>query len=294
VARSSTALGSLIEHVETNRIDNVIHFAAKKAVAESVSEPLMYYDNNLKSLLNLLAIYARNRRRHQLAIVFSSSCTVYGDTVDLPVTERTLTSTPTSPYGKTKLMCEQILEDVARIGTNAVSAVSLRYFNPIGAHPSGLIGELPIGKPQNIVPIMTQIAAGCHDMKELTIAGSDYETYDGTCIRDYIHVVDLAKAHVKALEFANKHQHCYEVFNLGSGKGTTVLELVNSFNELSNNMLKFKFGHRRQGDVTQIWSDSTKALELLGWSTERSVKEALLSAWQWQLRLVANQIAERK
>ena len=260
------------------KIDGVIHFAAFKAVGESMEEPLAYYRNNLGSLLTLLdAMLAENISN----FIFSSSCTVYGEPDQSPVTEQTPVKPAASVYGNTKQIGEEILRDVA--ASKNLKAISLRYFNPIGAHPSGKIGELPRGIPSNLVPFMTQTAVGLR--KSLTIFGNDYPTSDGTCIRDYIHVMDLAEAHVAALRYSMQQSGAkfYDTFNLGSGQGNTVLELVRTFEKVSGKPLSFTIGPRRAGDVVAVWADVKKSSELLGWQTKRSLEEALTDAWRWQL-----------
>jgi UDP-glucose 4-epimerase len=262
--------------------DAVIHFAAYKAVGESVEKPLRYYGNNLVSLLTLLEAM---EKFGSSKLVFSSSCTVYGQPQMNPVDETSADSNAASPYGHTKVMCEQILKDYERSGAN-LKTVLLRYFNPVGAHPSGKIGELPNGVPNNLVPYITQTAAGIRE--KLVVHGNDYETPDGSCIRDFIHVVDLAKAHVAALEFLEKHNHRIEVFNLGQGKGNSVLEMVNTFEEVAGVKLNYTIGPRRAGDVEKIWADTSKAERMLGWKTELTIKDALKDAWNWQLALSKN------
>lgn len=261
-------------------IAGVIHFAAYKAVGESVSNPLKYYDNNLKSLINLLISMQENSIEN---IVFSSSCTVYGEPDQLPVKENSLVKQAISPYGNTKQISEEIIEDTTK--SINVKAISLRYFNPIGAHDSALIGELPIGVPDNLVPYITQTAIGKRD--ELSVFGSDYNTPDGTCIRDYIHVVDLAKAHVVAIErlVNNRNRRDYEVFNLGTGKGTSVLEAINSFEKTSGQKLNYKIVDRRAGDVEKVYADTTYANEELGWKATRDIDNMMLSAWNWEKKL---------
>jgi UDP-glucose 4-epimerase len=260
----------------------VIHFAADKAVGESVREPLKYYHNNIGSLATLL----REMNKHGVKdIVFSSSCTVYGDSKDLPVTENSLTGAAASPYGYTKVVCEQMLNDVSAADP-ALRVVMLRYFNPVGAHPSAHIGELPIGVPNNLVPFITQAAAGLRD--KLTVFGNDYDTRDGSCIRDYIHVVDLAKAHVIALRWmAGQKAPACEVFNLGTGEGNTVLEAVQIFEEVNGVKVPHVIGPRRAGDVVAMFADTTKSREVLGWQTELTLADALRDAWRWQQNLAA-------
>lgn len=259
---------------EKHKIEGVIHFAAFKAVGESVEEPIKYYENNLGSLLTIL----KAMEKHGVTrLVFSSSCTVYGNPENSTcVYESTPLGTPSSPYGWTKLMSEQIIRDIAHQGK--VNAILLRYFNPIGAHPSGQIGELPQGTPNNIVPFITQTAIGIRE--SLTVFGADYPTSDGTCIRDYIHVVDLAKAHICALNYKSNINP--EVFNLGTGKGTSVLELIQQFEEVTQQKLNWQFGPRRAGDVVEIYADTAKVNSQLGWKATLSVKEALADSWRWE------------
>lgn len=262
-----------------NSFDAVIHFAAYKAVGESVAKPLDYYENNILSLTTLLRVMIGHNVRN---LIFSSSCTVYGEPDEISVTEQSPVKPANSPYGATKQMCERILEDAKVYG---IQAVSLRYFNPIGAHPSGLIGELPIGTPNNLVPFITQSAAGIRGA--LTIFGNDYSTPDGTCIRDYIHVVDLADAHVKAFDFVRQQNEAsgFHVFNVGTGQGTTVLELVKDFEEVNHLKLKYSFGPRRPGDVEKVYADPSKAFKILNWSPKFSITDALRHAWQWEIIL---------
>jgi len=263
------------EHTD---ITSVIHFAAYKAVGESVEKPLEYYRNNVGGMITLLG---QMKNANIERIVFSSSCTVYGDTDRSPVDESTPIAQAASPYGNTKIICEDILRDESR--ASSLSVVSLRYFNPIGAHPSALIGELPLGVPNNLVPYITQTAAGIRE--QLTVFGEDYNTADGTCIRDYIHVVDLAKAHVIALQRFGKMDDQFEVFNLGTGNGNSVLEVVQTFEKVSGTKLNYRIGPRRAGDVEQIWASTAKANEVLGWKAESSLEEMLRTAWAWQQTL---------
>lgn len=255
----------------------VIHFAAFKAVGESVEQPLKYYHNNLQSLINLLEAGTRN-------LVFSSSCTVYGQPDELPVSESAPIKPALSPYGFTKQICENIIHDFGT-SDNSLNAINLRYFNPIGAHSSALIGELPIGVPNNLIPYITQTAVGIR--KCLSVFGSDYNTPDGTAIRDYIHVVDLAKAHVVAVERllnkTNKKQ--IETYNLGTGIGYTVLEAINSFEKVSGVKLNYQIVGRRSGDVEKVWGDTQLANNELGWKAELSLDDMMLSVWNWQLEL---------
>ena len=257
--------------------DGIIHFAALKAVGESVENPLKYYSNNIGSLLNLL----ENMESKGLEnLVFSSSCTVYGQPDKLPVSEKTPFKKPESPYGNTKIISEQIIEDVTQIGK--INSISLRYFNPIGAHPSALIGELPIGAPNNLVPVVTQTAMG--KRKKVTVFGDDYPTPDGSCIRDYIHVTDLARAHVIALQrmLRGKQKSNYEVFNIGTGTGYSVLEVLKTFEKVSGLKLNYEIGPRRKGDVMQIYADTTFANEELGWIAKEDLKSMVGSAWAWE------------
>jgi UDP-glucose 4-epimerase len=264
-------------------IQGVIHFAAFKAVGESVEKPLAYYRNNVGSLLTLLTVMPEFGIE---SLVFSSSCTVYGIPDALPVTEATPTKKATSPYGNTKQMCEDILTDVA--GAGGPRTILLRYFNPIGAHDSARIGELPLGVPNNLVPFITQTAAGIRE--KLTVYGTDYDTPDGSCVRDYIHVVDLAKAHVVAVRrlLDNTAAEQVETFNVGTGRGNTVLEVVRTFEEVSGQKLNVVLGPRRPGDVPAIFADATKAATVLGFKTQASLAEALSSSWKWQQALGKN------
>ena len=257
--------------------DGIIHFAAYKAVGESVKEPLKYYGNNIGSLINLLQIALSYSITH---FVFSSSCTVYGEPDELPVTEQTPVKKPSSPYGNTKKIAEEILQDVVK--STSLKAISLRYFNPTGAHPSALIGELPLGIPNNLIPIITQTAIGKRE--KVIVYGDDYPTPDGTCIRDYIHVLDLAKAHVKALERLAKqvNKENYEVFNVGTGKGNSVLEVIQTFEKVSGQKLNYEIGPRRDGDIIQIYADTNLANEVLGWKAVEPLESMLASAWKWE------------
>lgn len=264
---------------ESGPFSGVIHFAAYKAVGESVSDPLNYYHNNINSLLVVLKVMKDHNCPN---FVFSSSCTVYGQPDSLPVTESTETKSAESPYGFTKQIGEQIIRDHAFSLPN-LSAALLRYFNPIGAHPSGLIGELPHGTPNNLVPYITQTAAGL--LPSLTIYGSDYNTPDGTCIRDYIHVVDLAQAHVEALTWLDTKDKVCEAFNLGSGRGHSVLDVVKSFEKVSGQSLNYELGPRRSGDVEQIYASPSKANQVLKWKTKLDLEVALEDAWNWQKKL---------
>lgn len=260
------------------KIDGVIHFAAFKSVNESVAEPLKYYHNNIASLVNLL----RTSIAHGIKpFVFSSSCTVYGQPEKLPVSENTPLAVPSSPYGVTKQLNEVMLRDMIAAGA-ALDIIALRYFNPIGAHDSALIGELPIGIPNNLVPYITQTGIGIR--KELKVFGGDYDTADGSAVRDYIHVVDLAKAHVIAVSrlLEHKNKAAMEIFNLGTGIGYTVLQTVKSFERVSGNLLPHQVVDRRPGDVAKIWADTTLANEELGWKAERDLDNMLLTAWNWE------------
>jgi UDP-glucose 4-epimerase len=259
-------------------ISAIIHFAAYKAVSESVSKPLDYYRNNLVSLINLLD----SMKKYLIPnLVFSSSCTVYGQPEKLPVTETAPLQPATSPYGNTKAVGEEIIRDTV-FSDNNVRAIALRYFNPIGAHPSALIGELPRGVPENLVPYITQTAYGLRD--ELKVFGNDYDTPDGYCIRDYLHVVDLAKAHVVAVKrlIEEKNKSGFEVFNLGTGKGVSVLEAIRSFERVSGVKLKYKVTGRRPGDIEKIWADPSFANRELGWKTVSTLDEAMKTAWDWE------------
>ncbi|OFY64780.1 MAG: UDP-glucose 4-epimerase GalE [Bacteroidetes bacterium RBG_13_43_22] len=266
-------------------IAGIIHFAAYKAVGESVNKPLEYYRNNLVSLMNILDAMKQYSISY---MVFSSSCTVYGQPEKLPVTEDAPIQPAVSPYGNTKQIGEEIIIDSVSADKN-INAVSLRYFNPIGAHPSGLIGELPRGVPENLVPYITQTAYGLRD--ELKVFGNDYNTPDGTCIRDYLHVVDLAKAHVIAVKrlIEKKNRKSYEVFNLGTGKGVSVFEAIRSFENVSGIKLKYRITGRRAGDIEKIWADPALANKELGWKTLSSLDDAMRTAWIWE-----NNIRKRK
>lgn len=258
--------------------DSAIHFAASKAVGESVEQPLKYYRNNLTSFVNLLELMREHSRRN---VVFSSSATVYGEAEELPVTELTPRQPATSPYGNTKQMCEDILRD-SIAAYDGLRGIALRYFNPIGAHPSALIGELPRGVPNNLVPYITQTAAGIREC--LSVFGDDYSTPDGSCIRDYIDVVDLARAHVAAIgRMVNgRSKSEYEVFNIGTGRGVSVLELVKAFERVNSLKLNYRIAPRRAGDIEAIWADTTLANTELGWRAERSLDDTLAAAWRWQ------------
>ena len=274
---------ALREVFENERPHGVIHFAAFKAVGESVADPVKYYQNNLGSLLSLLKVMNEFQVR---SLVFSSSCTVYGQPEVNPVTEFTAFMPAESPYGASKQMGERIIADYHRAQED-FGAVLLRYFNPIGAHESGSIGELPYGIPNNLIPYITQTAAGIRE--KLLVFGNDYTTPDGSCVRDFIHVADLAKAHVKALEWLLSSNHGFEVFNLGQGKGHSVLEVVKTFEKVSGQSLNYEITDRRTGDVEQIWADVTKATQMLQWETTYSLEDALRHAWQWQQQLLEKQ-----
>ena len=273
---------AVAEMFQQHRITGIIHFAAYKAVGESVQKPVAYYQNNLGSMLNLLAEV--EKAASPIPFIFSSSCTVYGEATKLPITENSPVQPAMSPYGNTKQIGEEILVDTVN-AIEGFRVISLRYFNPIGAHPSIAIGELPLGKPQNLVPFITQTAAGLYP--KLTVFGNDYPTSDGTNVRDYIHVVDLAEAHVVALEriLESKSTEAYEVFNLGTGKGSSVLEVIQSFERVSGQKLTYEIGERRKGDVIAAYADTTKANTVLGWKTKRSLDEAVASAWKWEQKV---------
>lgn len=262
-------------------LEAIIHFAASKAVGESVDKPLLYYRNNLVSLINILECQLKYGVSN---IVFSSSCTVYGQPDELPVTEVTPRKDAESPYGNTKRVNEDILQDT--ITANAqLKGIALRYFNPVGAHPSALIGELPLGVPANLVPFITQSAAGLRS--ELKVFGNDYDTIDGSAVRDYINVVDLAKAHVVAVErlLENRNRSGYEIFNLGTGQGVSVLQMVHAFQKTTGLKLNYRIVERRAGDIEKIWADTTYANEELGWKAETGIEETLLSAWNWEKKV---------
>ena len=261
--------------------DSVIHFAAFKAVGESVADPMKYYRNNLLSFMNVIELMREYGRQN---IVFSSSATVYGEAEELPVTETTERKPATSAYGNTKQMCEDILRDSVA-AYSELKGIALRYFNPIGAHPSALIGELPRGVPQNLVPYITQTAAGVREC--LSIFGDDYPTEDGSCLRDYIDIVDLAKAHVAAINrmVEGKSTQNYEIFNIGTGRAVSVFELVKSFEKVNNLKLNYKVAPRRAGDVVAVWADTSLANKELNWQTERTVEQTLQAAWEWEKRV---------
>lgn len=269
---------------ENNKIDAVIHFAAFKAVGESVAEPLKYYSNNLSSFINIL----ESARTKGCNVLFSSSATVYGEADRKPVTEDTPRQSATSPYGNTKQICEDILRDSVK-AYSGIKGIALRYFNPIGAHPSALIGELPRGVPNNLVPFITQTAIGKREC--LSVFGGDYPTPDGTCLRDYIDIVDLAKAHVCAVDrmLDGKMEKEYEIFNIGTGRPLSVLELINSFERVNGVKLNWKMAPRRAGDVVAIWADPSLAEAKLGWKATRSIDQTLSAAWDWEKHLAGIQ-----
>jgi UDP-glucose 4-epimerase len=258
----------------------VIHFAASKAVGESVENPLMYYENNINSLVYILQ---ELQQKQDANFIFSSSCTVYGQAKEMPITENAPIQPAISPYGNTKQIGEEIITEVCNVSN--IKAVLLRYFNPIGAHPSTEIGELPMGIPQNLVPFITQTGIGIR--KELSVYGNDYPTPDGTCIRDYIHVVDLAKAHVVALKrlIEKKNLNKVETFNLGTGKGSSVLEVITAFEKVSNQKLPYKIVNRREGDITSAYANTDSANSILGWKAQFTLEEALGSAWKWEQKI---------
>lgn len=270
--------GLFSEHPD---IKGIIHFAASKAVGESVQKPLLYYRNNLDSLLTLLELMIEFNIH---SFVFSSSCTVYGQPDELPVTEKAPIKPALSPYGNTKQIAEEIIKDTVHSGM-AIQSIILRYFNPIGAHPSAKIGELPLGVPQNLIPFVTQTAAGIR--KELSVFGDDYNTPDGSCIRDYINVIDLAKAHVIAVTrmLENNMKNPVEIFNLGTGRGLSVLEIIKTFEKVTGVKLPYKIVGRREGDIEKVWADPEYANKELGWTAKESVEDTLLSAWKWQEQL---------
>ncbi len=262
-------------------IKGVIHFAASKAVGESVKEPLLYYENNIATLVYILK---ELKKLSSAAFIFSSSCTVYGQADELPITESAPVKKAESPYGNTKQIGEEIIQDTCKV-VPSLKAIALRYFNPIGAHESTEIGELPIGVPQNLVPFITQTAIGLRE--QLSVFGDDYPTPDGTCIRDYIHVVDLAKAHVVALNrlLEGKNKSNYETFNLGTGKGSSVLEVVASFERVSGQQLNYKIVDRREGDIIAAYADTSYANDELGWKSQLSLDDAMRSAWKWEQKV---------
>lgn len=266
-------------------IKGVIHFAAYKAVGESVANPLAYYENNLHSLVYLLQHLSQNGTSN---FIFSSSCTVYGQADIVPITEDAPVVPAASPYGNTKQVGEEIIKDVCHVHPD-LNAIALRYFNPMGAHPSTEIGELPLGVPQNLVPFITQTGVGLR--QQLSVFGGDYNTPDGTCIRDYIHVVDLAKAHVVALKrlLHQQNQSNFEVFNLGTGTGSSVLEVIQSYERVSGNTLNYNIVDRRPGDVTMAYADTKRANTVLGWAAETSLDEAMKTAWDWECKIRKHQ-----
>lgn len=268
------------EFFENYKIDGVIHFAASKAIGESVMKPLTYYENNICTLIYLLQEMQESNVSN---LIFSSSCTVYGQADELPVTEKAAIKLALSPYGNTKQVAEEIIEDTTKVSN--LNAIALRYFNPIGGHESILIGEQPLGVPQNLIPYITQTAVGIREM--LSVFGGDYNTNDGTAIRDYIHVVDLAKAHVIALKrlFENNNKEKIEFFNIGTGQGTSVLEIIKTFEKVNDIKLNYEIVARRAGDVTAAYADTTLANKELGWKHELSLADALRSAWLWQQKL---------
>lgn len=279
-AGSCNDLAFLNSVFEKEKIDGVIHFAASKAVGESVENPVKYYQNNVGSLLVMVEAM---RKAHCKKMVFSSSCTVYGEPDVIPVTEMTPRKPASSPYGNTKTICEDILRDIKASGED-FQFIALRYFNPVGAHNSALIGELPKGVPSNLIPYITQTAIGIRE--QLVVFGDDYDTFDGTNIRDFIHVVDLAKAHVAAFDFLKNQQEAfYDVFNIGTGEGYSVLQLINTFEKVNDLKLNYKIGPRRQGDTVKIYGDVSKAKEVLGWQTELSLEDAMQDAWRWEKAL---------
>ena len=265
---------------ENSDLEGIIHFAAYKAVGESVEKPLMYFENNLTSLINILKCAAEFNVRN---FIFSSSCTVYGTPDRIPVTEESPLKPPESPYGATKQMGEEIVRQAA--AAHGITSIMLRYFNPVGAHPSGLIGELPVGKPQNLVPAITQTAIG--KLPQLVVHGNDYDTRDGSNIRDYIHVSDIAHAHILALQYVmeNRNLQRCEVFNLGTGNGITVFEVIRSFEKVTGRKLNYVIGPRRPGDVVAIYANNTLAREVLKWVPQYSLDEMMLTAWKWEVKL---------
>ena len=262
-------------------IEGVIHFAASKAVGESVEKPLLYYENNIGTLVYMLKELSK---KNSASFIFSSSCTVYGQADTMPITENAPVKPAESPYGNTKQIGEEIIRDTCKV-TPGLNAIALRYFNPMGAHPSSEIGELPIGVPQNLVPFITQTGVGLRE--QLSVFGDDYPTSDGTCVRDYIYVVDLAKAHVVALQrlLGDKNKDNYEVFNVGTGKGSTVLEVIKSFEKVSGRKLNYKIVDRRPGDITSAYADTTLANKELGWKAQYTLDQAMKSAWDWEQKI---------
>lgn len=274
--RNKSALSRFFD--DNQDIAGIIHFAAFKAVGESVEKPLAYYENNVAGLVQMLK---ESQKLNHPKFIFSSSCTVYGQAEHLPITEDAPIQKANSPYGNTKQIDEEIIQDYI-ISGGELQAISLRYFNPIGAHPTAIIGELPIGVPQNLIPYVTQTAAGKRDI--LSVFGDDYPTEDGTCIRDYIHVMDLAEVHVIALEklMEKEYDKKYDVFNVGTGKGNSVLDVINTFEKVNDLKLPYKIVDRRPGDVTAAYADTRKAEEQLGWKAKRTMGDALKDAWQWE------------
>lgn len=275
--------GSFMENLfraEGNLV-GCIHFAAFKAVGESVANPIKYYDNNIGSLVVLVNLL---KKYNVPNLVFSSSCTIYGQPEELPVSESSPIKPAESPYGNTKQICEEILKDMHN-ANEAIKSLALRYFNPIGAHDSSLIGELPIGTPNNLVPFITQAAAGIR--KQLTVFGNDYDTPDGSCVRDYIHVVDLAKAHVQAMKVLQENEELsyYDYINLGTGNGNSVLEVISTFEKATNESVPYEIGPRRSGDVEQVWANVEKAEKELKWKAQRNLETSLMDAWNWQKSL---------
>ncbi|GER60616.1 UDP-glucose 4-epimerase [Patiriisocius marinus] len=279
--REKSAVASFFKKYQD--ITGVIHFAASKAVGESVKNPLLYYENNLNALIYILQ---QLQEKKQAQFIFSSSCTVYGQAEILPITENAPVQKALSPYGNTKQVGEEIIIDTCNVA-KGLDAIALRYFNPIGAHESAEIGELPLGTPQNLVPYITQTALGLRD--ELSVFGDDYETDDGTAVRDYIHVVDLAKAHVLALQrlLEHKNKSAFEFFNIGTGTGSSVLEVVKAFEKVSKKPLNYKIVPRRDGDVTAAFADTKKANDVLGWKSQYTLEQALASAWKWEQKIRA-------
>ncbi|WP_296382477.1 UDP-glucose 4-epimerase GalE [Winogradskyella sp.] len=264
-----------------NDVAGVIHFAASKAVGESVNNPLKYYENNINTLVYILQELGELKQQN---FIFSSSCTVYGQADELPITENAPVKPAESPYGNTKQIGEEIIRDTCKVN-DMLNSIALRYFNPIGAHPTAEIGELPIGVPQNLVPFITQTGIGMRD--QLSVFGGDYPTPDGTCVRDYIHVVDLAKAHVVALQrlLGDKNDSGFEVFNLGTGTGSSVLEAIKSFEKVSGEKLKYQIVDRREGDITAAYAETSKANTILGWKTQLTLDDAMSSAWKWEQKI---------
>ena len=277
--RDKKELTKLFKH---NNFDGIIHFAALKSVNESIKKPKLYRENNIGGTKNLLEVITS--KKHRTNLIFSSSCTVYGQSKKLPIDEDCPTHDPESPYGETKIKCEEIIIDTVKKSSN-LNAISLRYFNPIGAHESLLIGELPNGIPENLIPYLTQTAIGIRD--ELTIFGNDYPTRDGTCIRDYIHINDLALAHISSLNFLSKvkEKKIYDFFNVGTGKGITVLELINMFEQTNSLKINYRIGNKRKGDITSAYADTSKIKTKIGWFAKKSINNALKTAWEWQKRI---------